>query len=204
MGCDIHMRVEVKRSINNETKWVDACYYKKNQYYNGQDKCEKEYEKVQLGTSERRNYHLFSILADVRNSGGIKPISQPKGIPSNACKETLEDYKEWGCDAHTLNWFTLKRLMSVAKNYKTIPVRGAISPKQKEELDEGIKPTTWCQWTSQEDHVEAHWADEFKCLDNLIADIKQRLNECLFYGYSNEVGLKEKAGDIRIIFWFDN
>lgn len=63
MGCDIHMMVEVKRSINGEEKWVNYDHFRKNPWY-GNDDGEREFERIDLESS--RNYAAFSQLCGVR------------------------------------------------------------------------------------------------------------------------------------------
>lgn len=65
MGCDIHMMVEVKRSINGEEKWVNYDHFRKNPWY-GNDDGEREFERIDLESS--RNYAAFSQLCGVRHT----------------------------------------------------------------------------------------------------------------------------------------
>lgn len=67
-----------------------------------------------------RNYYLFSILADVRNDGSVKPISQERGIPKDASSGYLYMVNRWRGDAHSHSYFTLKELMEIDWNkYET-------------------------------------------------------------------------------------
>lgn len=80
MGCDIHAHVEIK--IDNQ--W---------HHYNH--------------PSAARRYALFARMADVRNSGGIEPITPPRGLPEDATFTTRFDYAErWGSDAHSASWLS--------------------------------------------------------------------------------------------------
>ena len=63
-----------------------------------------------------RNYYLFSILADVRNSGGVEPISYPRGVPKDASTGYLYSVKRWDSDAHSHSYFTLEELLKVDWN----------------------------------------------------------------------------------------
>jgi hypothetical protein len=60
-----------------------------------------------------RNYYLFSILADVRNDGGVEPICYPKGIPDDASCGYLYKCDQWDSDAHSHSYFTLDELLNV-------------------------------------------------------------------------------------------
>jgi hypothetical protein len=58
-----------------------------------------------------RNYSLFAILADVRNYYGFNPISEPRGIPEDACDLVKKEHEKWGCDAHSASYHTLQQLL---------------------------------------------------------------------------------------------
>lgn len=60
-----------------------------------------------------RNYYLFAVLADVRNSNNIDPISEPKGIPDDASAGFLYKSEQWKNDAHSHSYFTLAELLDV-------------------------------------------------------------------------------------------
>ncbi|WP_158679795.1 hypothetical protein [Deinococcus sp. NW-56] len=53
-----------------------------------------------------RNYALFSVLADVRNTFGIRPIVHPRGLPEDASPQ-VEAYFDGDC---TVSWVTLDEL----------------------------------------------------------------------------------------------
>lgn len=61
----------------------------------------------------RRNYYLFSILADVRNNGDVEPIDYPKGIPNDASFGFVYECKKWGNEAHSHSFFTLDELLNI-------------------------------------------------------------------------------------------
>ena len=128
MGCDIHFYVErwtssndyegpkdlsedrdqklneVLEDVPTKFRWVSADKWKLEdgnwhvpynlEYYSG------------------RNYYLFSILADVRNSG-VEPINYPKGIPDDASTGYLYKCEQWDSDAHSHSYFTLEELLNV-------------------------------------------------------------------------------------------
>jgi len=60
-----------------------------------------------------RNYYLFAVLADVRNSYGIDPISEPRGVPDDASFAYKKILENWGPDAHSESYFTLRELLDV-------------------------------------------------------------------------------------------
>jgi hypothetical protein len=129
MGADIHFYVEKWTSSNNyegprdlsedrdqklnevledvpsKFRWVSA------------DKWELEdgnwHVPYNLEYYNRRNYYIFSILADVRNGSGIEPINYPKGIPDDASTGYLYNCDQWDSDAHSHSYFTLEELLNV-------------------------------------------------------------------------------------------
>jgi len=129
MGCDCHFYVERWTSSNNyegprdlsedrdqklneiledvpsKFRWVSA------------DKWEIEdgnwHVDYNLEYYGRRNYYLFSILADVRNGSGVEPINYPKGIPDDASSGYLYMCAQWDSDAHSHSYFTLEDLLNV-------------------------------------------------------------------------------------------
>ncbi|GAI60500.1 unnamed protein product, partial [marine sediment metagenome] len=85
MGCDIHLFVE-KRVGGN---WVPA-----DKWVPDKESEDKDALMVPYGNRyyDGRNYHLFAILADVRNNFGFagidrgdqfNPISDPRGLPQD-------------------------------------------------------------------------------------------------------------------------
>lgn len=196
MGCDIHIYLE-KQNRNN--KWCSFDYYKKSNY-------SKEF--VVIPIYDDRNYTLFSILANVRNSGGNKPISEPKGLPDDCCKEILLEYQEWQDDAHSCSYLTLKELKDYKKENSKTRFSGLLSPKQQNDLDNGILPNSWCQGTNMEGYKRREWEDNMIELDPIINKIEERLidEHCIYYKSDEDKQnkLKEYEEKVRIVFWFDN
>ena len=111
MGCDIHSFAEVKRKGNWEKvgnhfslNYFDKKYYKK-------DKGENPFD--------WRNYTMFAFLADVRNRGALKPICEPKGVPTDLSEEVKDKYESWYEDAHSASYLTLKELTDFDYNKKS-------------------------------------------------------------------------------------
>lgn len=65
---------------------------------------------------------LFAFLADVRNGYGCQPISKPRGLPVDVSCCVYEEYKEWGGDAHSASYLTLKELRDF--DYETLFAKG--------------------------------------------------------------------------------
>lgn len=97
MGADIHLYVEYKDDKGN---WITP-----------------EREQIDILSYNARSYVMFAILADVRNTFDIVPISQPRGVPEDAqewYKKMIkegEEYKGgWGCDCFSASYYTLTEL----------------------------------------------------------------------------------------------
>lgn len=84
MGCDIHTNVEVK----NNGIW----------------------ENINFEPFDWRSYNMYALLADVRNDGSIKPMFEPRGLPNDVSLDIYEEHKEWGYDAHSSSYLTLREL----------------------------------------------------------------------------------------------
>lgn len=200
MGCDIHMYVEYKK----EEKWIHGDYFKPNPYFNknAPDPYEGEFERIEIYGG--RNYILFSVLAGVRDyTNSRKPVAEPKGIPEDCSEYVLKDYRDWDCDGHTHSWLTLKELEEYQQQAPPMKFTGMLSPAQAKDLDEeGITPSSWCQWTNKEDYVRREWEEENTVLIPLIEKLETRAIELLKYGYG-ELNETNKE-NIRIVIWFDN
>lgn len=128
MGCDIHFFTERFTSSNNyegprnlseernnkieeivdgkpsTERWVSADTWEV-------DPDDGDWEVVEKFGD--RNYYLFSILADVRNSGDEEVIDDPRGIPQDASFGYLYKCDRWAGDAHSHSYFTLRELLDV-------------------------------------------------------------------------------------------
>jgi hypothetical protein len=135
MGCDCHFLVERKTSSNNyggprdvsedrntkieeiiegitvAERWVSADEWRFKDGYWIVPYSKEFYS--------RRNYYLFSILADVRNDGSVYPLDYPRGIPNDCSSGYSYITKQWGGKVHSHSYFTLKELLDVNwDNYK--------------------------------------------------------------------------------------
>ena len=189
MGCDIHASLEYLNDYN----WSSMNLHIKND------------ELVDYDFTDR-SYIRFSILAGVRNDYKLKPISEPRGFPEDASKETKEFYNEWLGDAHSASWLTLKELKDNIQNYSKIKVTGMLSPAQAVSLDDkGVIPDCWCISTSNKDWVKRTFFVEYDGLKRMVEEIEHIAGYSLyrkFYDWdSDPENLLEK---IRVVFWFDN
>lgn len=117
MGCDIHTRVEY---LDRNGKWLSGDLFRINPDYDPKEPWyDDPYEVIEV--CWQRNYILFATLANVRNYDEIPYIDEPRGIPDDACRRTRNAIREWGNDAHSPSYFTLKELMDY--NKKAAPVK---------------------------------------------------------------------------------
>lgn len=100
MGCDIHLFVEHRDKYKN---WRDVYKPLKSKY----GWHENYYATI------NRHYDLFAILADVRNSSNVKPISKPRGLPEDVSLGVKANADNDGSDGHSHSWLTLEELLSV-------------------------------------------------------------------------------------------
>lgn len=190
MGCDIHTHVEIKK----ENIWINI------------EEIPKEFNS--------RNYTTFSILAGVRSSFNVKPISEPKGIPEDASEEAKASIEEWGEDGHSHSYLTLKEIETFDLNeYKKTKVKvvkafydafigfGGSLPKEmsveetrpgdiRECFQEAIEPTVLIKWLDSK--------NEETYLESPIIKGIEKLKEI---AKKNDIDNYE---DIRIVFFFDN
>lgn len=121
-----------------------------------------------------RDYPLFAVLANVRAYNLEECIDYPRGLPDDVTKYVKDVYKIWELDAHSTSYFTLQELI---------------------DFDEEHEPR---------DYIGRH------ILRPLIDRLKQRADELnLIYDFQwstkrDTQELRNKANNIRIVFWFDN
>lgn len=123
MGCDIHLAVEVRRN----GKWERALppVHARDPYYakeaaQGSGTWAARHAEVEWYCD--RNYRVFAVLADVRNTGEIVPIAEARGLPDDMSDEVARlDYEHPEHDAdsddvslgdHSQSWLTLAELQA--------------------------------------------------------------------------------------------
>jgi len=84
MGCDIHMYVEKKNLESGGWEFAPAGEESPGTRSYG--------DTLYCDWYSGRNYELFAILAGVRNSSGLTPISEPRGLPDNVSDGFLREY----------------------------------------------------------------------------------------------------------------
>lgn len=138
MGCDIHMRAEVREA--SEWRPVGAVF----------DSGWREDKTAEPW--DGRNYDLFAILADVRNGhgfagiptgDGFNPIAEPRGIPEDAAPESREFLESYDVDGHSHSWHTLADLL--AYDWEQVTRRCGVIPAEEYERRQksGESPEAW-------------------------------------------------------------
>ena len=200
MGCDIHIFTELKTN----GVWNNCDHWKYNQFY-GQDEGEPELEQIPIYS--RRNYDLFSFLADVRNYARNPVFGFDRGFPDNASPQTKAEYDRWNLDAHTPGYCTLAELKQQVGLVKAIKHSGYVHKTAAcNYINTGEKPDEWCQGVGgpmAKDYVWMEWEDKPTCFGELLASLQARKNE-VFWLFSDKAKGTEHDEDIRIVFWFDN
>lgn len=177
MGCDIHLFCE--RRIDYD-KWecVDRFKYENE----GSELSVRTVKDIPRYFSPAslycdRSYAFFTMLAGVRNTGGVKQIADRRGFPNDA-SDLVKAYADyWGSDAHSFSWYTADELFRY--KYKLDNV------KQKTE--------------------ETEWAYDAIC--KLCKNLAQRIAEECYIEADSESFLDERlkkyAKEFRVVFWFD-
>ena len=164
MGCDIHAVVERKGRYG----WLCAG-------------------DPDIG----RDYELFAVLAGVRNSYDLKPISEPKGLPENVSRIFSAYAEHWNSDGHSASWVDLVEMKGYDLSQEIDDQHLILS------RDESGKITSTCGGTTGEHlgpvgkrTIFGLWGREF--WDGLIAFMEKQKHE------------DQTDEQIRLVFFFDN
>lgn len=187
MGCDIHLFCEYRENYDT---WKCADHFRirtddvpdkvKIQSVNDYP---KYLEPIPL--YDNRSYAFFSLLADVRNSGDVKPMGDRRGLPHDVSDIVKAYSNYWGSDGHSHSWYTARELF-----------------KQKYDM-EYKKP--WLNSDEELENEELEWA--YGGLSELCQEMVRRMAE-VFYIYETseaviEERIKKNADNFRVVFWFD-
>lgn len=195
MGCDIHLFTERNRTINNIKIWTNSDNWILNPYF-GTDLSEKKYN---INTIyKRRNYSLFSILANVRNESENKPISMPKGMPKDVSDAIKKESEIWNGDGHSHSYFTMKELYDYQEKNKTIKYSGLVDKEGLEQIKKGNMPEWSCGMSTRTDLTWMEWEHESDVLKNFIEKLENHFYESFYYDKDVD------QDNYRIVFWFDN
>ncbi|MGV6816169.1 MAG: hypothetical protein ACWA44_02735 [Thiotrichales bacterium] len=223
MGCDIHCFVEKRTNKGWErvSKGLQSDYYAPNNEYFSTDEYKDGGRIIDC-----RNYTLFAFMANVRNGYGfagcdtgdaIKPISMPKGLPSDVSEEVKKESDDWGVDGHSHSFLSLRELNEFDPEKVTKVYRGYIVASQYEDfLKEGrpssyagdmagpstIKsPNSVCvELQRMNPHArictQVEWTEQLS--DRLDAIYDHALPQL------EKISSDGKGEDVRLVFWFDN
>ena len=187
MGCDIHLFCEYRENYDT---WKCADHFRirtdgvpdkvKIQSVNDYP---KYLEPIPL--YDNRSYAFFSLLADVRNSGDVKPMDDRKGLPHDVSDIVKAYSNYWGSDGHSHSWYTARELL-----------------KQKYDM-EYKKP--WLNSDEELENEELSWA--YSSLSELCQEMVRRMAEVFYIYESSEAVIEERirqnADRFRVVFWFD-
>lgn len=116
MGTDIHCFVERKMYRRGETdwsgKWISIDKWTKSSWailYPERDESPVWVVESNDMVFKDRNYALFAILANIRNSENMPYISEPRGLPEDVSEEIRLQIK-YG-EYHSTTWFTADELL---------------------------------------------------------------------------------------------
>ena len=162
------MYVEYKLTFRDDAIWRCGDYFKLDDPLSDSPSIKR----VELYSG--RNYELFAILADVRNSDYVNYITDPKGLPHDVTEYVKREYQAWGNDAHSCSYFTLSELIDYydecgPDSSSTCNVLKPLINKLKQRADE----------------LDLIW--DFEWNNSFTRDVARK-----------------KANNIRIVFWFDN
>lgn len=189
MGTDIHHCFQAK--INGQWQFIEGAY------------------------EGNRDSTLFAYLANVRNGFGfagvpthtpVKPISEPRGFPTDWAygnKAPIPDKYGESCwlGDHSHSWLTADEILS--HNYLPIIRTGVIPLKQYKEWDGKSPPVIWCGMITGKNVFVATSPEEIKPHTTHV-QIEWQSESRPSYFLEEVQRLKDKYGEVRIIFGFDS
>ncbi len=203
MGCDIHIHVERKNGDGWEhvmdDNWPDDVGY-------------DDYKNTPAYILSGRNYALFSVLADVRNYDGIRPIAEPRGVPDDATKETKDHAGSWEGDGHSYSWALLRELMDYDWS-QDVTVTGFVGLEGYREFKANGRPSSFCRGVGGGSiiHVSNEDMDRYLVKPPVDATpyteiswcvpVSSRAHQAPFIDVLKNIGGPD---EVRIVFWFDN
>lgn len=124
MGCDIHLAVEVRRNGAWQREAIVPEPFRDPWFVKSAEEAPGSFytKWAERQWYHDRNYEVFAILAGVRNSGYITPISEPRGLPldmADATARMYHEHPEYDTDGddidlgdHSQSWLTLAELQA--------------------------------------------------------------------------------------------
>lgn len=215
MGCDIHIRCEVKRNNKWElnTKEIFPNPYYKLSLNDDFEWTENEFTDTPDGS---RNYDWFSILADVRNGNMFSVISEPRGIPNDASDDWKEEVERKRLDMHSHSYLTIEDFDNFNWNKLTMKF-GIISLNEYDVIRKTTNPpTSWSNYIAGDDIIIVEPTLANKILKN--PEIKVSVTDTGFLFEEKIVTIDKKNGEpankfnifvyyewsVRYSEWFDS
>lgn len=208
MGCDIHLYIEVK----GEDGWSELTVPIFKDPYEAITKKESYSHRPDT----YRNYSLFALLADVRNTNQlIQPIKPQEGLPPDISEELKAEYEPGSLDWHSATYYTLDELLEYEWNKVQVEEVDVNAEGYKEYIEKGI-PSSWTRSsnTSFDKDKVKKMHDAYISGTGIPGCIKMERSDMERHGhfYFNILmvlkhKLAPKVGgskNIRIIMWFDN
>ncbi len=194
MGCDIHGFVEVCENSESTPKWWSPY--------------------ILVGHVVGRSYGAFGCLFGVRNYGGLSPIAERRGLPSDASYTAKEEYKEGEGDYHSASFITYKEIEMIALDAPSTKNDERVheySIRTDNTLIEGFK----CgRSSSLEDKGVYELLSETDCItdeDNVYALEPLTPREALdcsgfqlLFLLMKTLAKKFGSENVRMVVWFDN
>ncbi|MBB3752453.1 hypothetical protein FHT44_004965 [Mycolicibacterium sp. BK634] len=169
---------------------------------------------------DARNYSLFAVLADVRNSHGFTPIDQPRGIPEDVSKYLKSVVEDWEYSGHSFSWLGLSELEEYDWEQPNTH-SGVVTVDGFREFMTNGRPSSWSRSAAGGNIVVVD-NDEMRAIVN--GEVP-RFGGTSYYtsitwnwpvsestgDFVNgtipllrEVRDKKDVEDVRIVFWFDS
>lgn len=218
MGCDIHLYVERQKKDGTWVRVPDSKGPKHPYYDPNADERHKEYfDKPEWNTG--RDYMLFARLAGVRRN--VKPIAEPKGVPSDMSKSTAKDWKQGQGDWHTASYLSAKELLDAKdepwqfrhclsmKLYKEYMANGKTELPPEDDNFLWGRPSNLKLISNAEMErmlsLSAFWNGDDYYTDILIQDPNLEADMHLWEKIVPAMlAVEPNPEKIRIVFWFDN
>ena len=123
-----------------------------------------------------RDYFLFSILADMRNTDPKIPcIAEPRGIPDDLSNEVQAVFDTWGADGHSHSWLLLSEVLD------------------------------WKQWDHVIEYKDTSWDKSGKVIRKQVtATLRKRCKSFWDNVLKPMSKLCQDPNNVRMVFFFDN
>lgn len=176
---------------------------------------------------EKRDYYLFSILANIRNSNDFSYIDLPRGLPKeiylneenlykthslslwnsriqNETSYPEDNYEIWLGD-HSYSWLSDHEMIEWNSSAKISRLDGLIFYSEYSKWNKKSDPNfDYSQYKPSTTIVTEEEYLKGKIGDCVEVNWQQDIREYLAYFFDEVIRLKKLHGKIRFIFGFDN